>query len=112
MTASCRTNLFDVDGMSMNMPQEFLQILAEGKNVRIERIVSASHSSPKNFWYDQQQSEWVAVLAGQAEIEFANGNISAMSAGDAILIPAHQRHRVKSTAADRPTIWLAVFFEE
>lgn len=112
MTASGPANLFDVSGVDMNMPDELTQVIAEGKNVRIERIVSTGQSSPENFWYDQPQAEWAMVLAGAAEIEFADGNVSALSAGDALLIPSHKRHRVKSTAVDKPTIWLAVFFDE
>lgn len=112
MTEKRVFNLLDASGVDMNMPRELTQTLAAGKNVKIERIVSAGHASPKDFWYNQRQAEWVMVLDGSAEIEFADGNISVLSAGDSLLIPAHVRHRVKSTAADKPTIWLAVFFDE
>lgn len=112
MTKSGVFNLLDVSGVSMNMPDELVQTIAAGKNVRVERIVSAGHASPKDFWYNQRQAEWVMLLAGAAELEFADGNISALAPGDSLLIPANQRHRVKSTAADKPTIWLAVFFDE
>jgi cupin 2 domain-containing protein len=112
MTKSGVLNLLDVSGVSMNMPDELVQTIAAGKNVRVERIVSVGHASPKDFWYNQRQAEWVMLLAGAAELEFADGNISALVPGDSLLIPAHQRHRVKSTAAGKPTIWLAVFFDE
>jgi cupin 2 domain-containing protein len=34
-----------------------------------------------------------------------------LSAGDALFIPAHTRHRVTATAGDPPCIWLAVHIE-
>lgn len=105
-------NLLDVSNIDMNMPEELTEILAEGKNVRIERIVSTGQSSPENFWYDQKQAEWVLLLAGEAELEFECGHIFQMSSGHSILIHPHSKHRVKSTSQTHPTIWLAVFFDE
>jgi cupin 2 domain-containing protein len=77
--------------------------------VRIERIVSHGHSSPPDFWYDQQQAEWVVVLKGAARIEFADRMVE-MRSGDFVAIPAHTRHRVDWTTPDQPTIWLAVHY--
>jgi len=85
--------------------EEFLTLFA-GDAVRIERIVSRSHRSPDGFWYDQDQDEWVALLRGYADLEFAGGETLAMKAGDSLLIPRHVRHRVRETAPE--TIWLAV----
>jgi cupin 2 domain-containing protein len=90
---------------------EFVEVLASGNNVRIERIVSQGHSSPVGFWYDQDQSEWVVVLQGEAKllIEGSSGPMHLVP-GDHLLIPAHQKHRVEWTSPNKPTIWLAVFF--
>ena len=81
-------------------------------NVRIERIVSRGHASPPGFWYDQPQAEWVIVLAGSAAIAF-DGEASprTLKSGDHLHIPAHTRHRVVSTDAGEPTVWLAVHYQ-
>lgn len=75
-------------------------------HVRITRIESNAHQSPAGFWYDQPDDEWVAVIAGDAVIEFDDGTRHRMQAGDWLVIPARCRHRVAETG-DR-TIWLAV----
>ena len=74
--------------------------------MKIERIVSHSHSSPAEFWYDQPGDEWVIVLRGSATLAFADGKSVDLSAGDYLEIARHVRHRVARTADE--TIWLAV----
>ena len=88
-------------------PKEFVQTLLDVPNVRIERIVSHGHASPKEFWYDQDQHEWVIVLRGAARLQFEDGTIE-MKPGDFINIPAFKKHRVDWTTPDEPTIWLGV----
>ena len=44
------------------LPEELIEVLAENRHVRIDRIVSTGHASPEGFWYDQ--AEWVVVLKG------------------------------------------------
>lgn len=93
------------------LTEEAVQVLAENRNVRIERIVSCGQCSPPNFWYDQEQDEWVALLRGAAEIRFADREDPVrLNPGDHLLIPARVKHRVESTSPAEPTIWLAVFF--
>jgi cupin 2 domain-containing protein len=80
-----------------------------GDGVRIERIVSTGQASPAGFWYDQPDDEFVVLLAGAATLRFADGDrCITLEPGDWIEIPAHVRHRVESTQADPPTVWLAV----
>ncbi len=82
-----------------------------GDGVRIERVVSRGTSSPEGFWYDQQENEWVAVLAGSAGLRFEGiADLVVLITGDHIEIPAHTRHRVEWTSRDQDTIWLAVFY--
>lgn len=50
--------------------QERFLTLLENELVRIDRIVSQSHSSPPSFWYDQDECEWVIILRGHAILEF------------------------------------------
>ena len=90
--------------------EEFVEILKSGQ-VRIERIVSEGHVSPPGFWYDQNEWEYVAVLQGSAELETLNGKIR-LNAGDWVMIPAHEKHRVSYTSSEPPCVWLAVFGKE
>lgn len=94
-----------------HLPDELITILIDAADVRIERIVSHGHVSPKDFWYDQPQHEWVIVLKGAARLQFGDGMFE-MKVGDFVNIPAHKKHRVEWTTPDEPTIWLAVFYEK
>ena len=85
--------------------------MAGGNAARIERIVSHGQVSPDGFWYDQDEAEFVLLLAGAARLRFADGEIAALSPGDCLEIAAHRRHRVEWTDPDQPTVWLAVFYE-
>lgn len=92
------------------LPEELTEILLSCDELRIERIVSRGHASPPGFWYDQEDHEWVLLLAGKAGLRFeANDEVVELHAGDSLAIPAHERHRVEWTATDQDTIWLAVF---
>lgn len=92
------------------LDQEFFDVLTEKDNVRIERIISKGHTSPKTGWYDQQQDEWVIVLKGAAIIVFEDGQEVQLGVGNHLNIPAHTRHKVKWTQADVETVWLAVHY--
>jgi len=92
--------------------EEFLDILKH-ENVRIERIVSNGQTSPKDFWYDQEENEFVLLIQGEATLHLKeNENIKEvqLKANDFIDIKAHTKHRVEYTSKDEPTIWLAVFY--
>ncbi len=103
-------NLFA--GLPQNLPEELIENIIVSENIRIERIVSTGQSSPENFWYDQDENEWIIVLRGSAVLEFqCEPRQRRMKCGDWLLIPARQKHRVVVTAPDRPTVWLAVFFK-
>ncbi len=84
------------------------ELLIPDHGVMIERIVSTGHSSPSEFWYDQARDEWVCLVQGHAVIEWEDGRRRDLSAGDWLLIPAHEKHRVEKTSQDPPCIWLAV----
>ena len=94
-----------------DIPEELFQNLVASGPVRIERIVSLGHTSPQDFWYDQELDEWVLVLQGAARLEFESGEPVTMQPGSYMLIPAHARHRVAWTDPTQATIWLAVHFE-
>lgn len=92
-----------------NLPAELFEVLLSKSNVRIERIVSHGHSSPEDFWYDQNDHEFVVVLQGAARLRFEDGEIE-LRAGSFVEIPAHKRHRVEWTTPDEPTVWLAIHY--
>jgi len=90
---------------------EVFDTMVDSAAVRIERIVSNGHSTPENEWYDQEQAEWVLLLAGSAELLFADAlEPQRLVAGDHLLIPAGCRHRVTWTDPTVKTVWLAVHF--
>ncbi len=89
---------------------ELTDVLVNSSGVRIERIVSTGQSSPKDFWYDQDEDEWVVVLQGESKLQFDDGTRVDLSPGDHVLIPAHKKHRVEWTSPKQPTVWLAVFY--
>ena len=99
-----------LQGISGSLEQEVFQTLVDTDKLTIERIVSKGHTSPETGWYDQERDEWVMVLTGSARLEFTDGEKLTLSAGDAINIPAHTRHKVIWTAADIETVWLAVHY--
>lgn len=92
-----------------HIPEEIFTTLLATAEFKIERIVSQGQHSAPDFWYDQQQAEWILLIQGHAELEFEDAVIS-LTAGDYLNIPTHKKHRVKSTASDQITIWLAVFY--
>lgn len=92
-----------------SLPSELVDILVQGKHVRIERIVSTGQCSPADFWYDQDENEWVLVVKGHAKLAFDDGEIVEITTGDHVLIPARRKHRVQWTTPDESTVWLAVF---
>lgn len=103
------TNL--LGAIPTELPEELNEILVIRQDVRIERIVSRGHTSPADFWYDQEDYEWVLVLAGRARLLFeADRQLVELGAGDSLTIPAHTRHRVQWTDPEQDTIWLAVFY--
>ncbi len=90
---------------------EAAEILLSRKGVRIERIVSLGQASPPGFWYDQDEGEWLVLLAGAARLRFADEcQARPLALGDCLAIAPHRRHRVEWTDPQRPTIWLAVFY--
>ena len=89
--------------------EEQLDILVEKAGVRIERIVSTGQASALGFWYDQADDEFVVLLTGAARLRFEEGDVTLdMKPGDWVEIPAHVRHRVESTQAAPPTVWVVV----
>jgi cupin 2 domain-containing protein len=89
---------------------EQVTVLLAAPNVRIEHIVSTGQASPPGFWYDQDWSEWVIVLAGSAGL-LVEGEAEPrhLKPGDHLHFPAHKRHRIEWTDPACATVWLAVY---
>ncbi|MGI5971339.1 MAG: cupin domain-containing protein [Oscillospiraceae bacterium] len=85
--------------------------LFSSPNVRIVRIVSRGQASPEGFYYDQDETEWVCVLQGEGVVSFPDGREVSLRAGDTLKLPAHEKHRVKSTSEEPPCVWLCVYIE-
>ena len=88
---------------------ERLETLLTHPGLRIERIVSTGQASPPGFWYEQEDSEWVLLVNGEALLRFEDETEPRrLHPGDWLYIRAQRRHRVDWTATDALTIWLAV----
>ena len=83
-------------------------ILLTGEGFRIERILSAGHTTPRGEWYDQAGDEWVLLVEGSATIAFGNGARRTLEKGDWLFLPRHCKHRVERTSARPGCVWLAV----
>jgi cupin 2 domain-containing protein len=92
---------------------EVTEILLAAPGLRIERIVSLGQNSPPGFWYDQDEAEWVLLLAGAARLRFADESEDrVLGPGDHVQIAPRRKHRIEWTDPEMPTVWLAVFHWE
>ena len=99
-------NLYDLPN-PLPDEEQFTDLIPD-RGVKIERIISAGQITPKGEWYDQDRDEWVALIRGEAELTYKNGQKVRLKPGDHTFIKAHEKHRVTYTSADPPCIWLAV----
>ena len=83
-------------------------MLFKSPNCRIDRIVSSGHSSPKGFWYDQENDEFILLIQGEATLEFEDRKVT-LKKGDYLHIPKNSKHRLDSTSIDPVCVWLCVF---
>jgi len=89
--------------------EQFFDLIKKD-DIRIEKIVSNGQVSPKDFWYSQDENEFVIVLKGKAILEFEDKEFT-LKEGDYINIKKKEKHRVKYTSQSNPTIWLAIFYK-
>jgi cupin 2 domain-containing protein len=101
-------NLFS--NLPIQTEREEITELLSRPGIRIERIVSNGQSTPEDAPFDQDHDEWVLLLRGSASLWMDGAGQHDLSPGNHVLIPSHCIHRVTRTAADQPTIWLAVHF--
>lgn len=103
-----KISFYDNETCDVNY-EKFFEIF-KNEVIKIEKIVSNGQTSPENFWYEQEESEFVLVLKGNAILEFEEQTMI-LNEGDAVNIPALTKHRVKQTSLEESTIWLAVFYK-
>ncbi|MBD1855333.1 MULTISPECIES: cupin domain-containing protein [Leptolyngbya] len=99
-------NIFDLTGLKLD--RELFESLCETDQISIERIISTGQTTPPDQWYDQSRDEWVILLQGEAQLMYEDESTIELKAGDYLLIPAHQKHRVSYTSNDPACIWLAI----
>ena len=105
-----KKNLFS--NIPRSMPEEMIEVLCQSGEMWIERIVSRGQCSPPDFWYDQDDHEFVLLVKGQAALLFeGKSKPVVLDEGDWLDIKAHVRHRIEWTAPDQDTVWLAVHYQ-
>jgi cupin 2 domain-containing protein len=92
---------------------EITEALVARPGLRIECITSFGQASPAGFWYDQDEAEWVLLVAGAARLRFEDeAEARQLGPGDWVEIAPHRRHRIEWSDPAQPTVWLAVFYRQ
>ena len=93
------------------MSDEAFDVLLKTCELKLERIVSRGHCTPRGQWYDQPQDEWVILLKGNARLRIdGQDEFVRLQPGDYIHLPAHLKHRVEWTDPEADTVWLALHY--
>ena len=93
-----------------SLKEELFEDIISTENIKIERIISDGHSSPKEGWYESEQNEWVIVLEGDAILTLESGENITLKRGDYYNISAFTKHKVSQTSKSEKTIWLAIYY--
>ncbi len=101
-------NLFS--DLPKDLDEEIVDTIIKSDNVRIEKIVSTGQKSKKDFWYCQDENEWVVVLKGYGVVKFFDNEEVILKEGDFINIPKGVKHKVLETSQKEPTVWLCIFY--
>lgn len=89
--------------------REVFETLLESGPLKIERITSRGQTTPSGEWLCEDTAEWVALLQGEARLEFASESTETyLTRGDYLYIPPGSRHRVNMTSRSPPAVWLAI----
>jgi len=82
---------------------ETFTTLLEHKNIKINRIVSASNV--ESIEYIQEEDEWLVLIEGEATL-LVNKEEKMLQKGDTLFISAKTPHRVLKTVEG--TVWLTL----
>ncbi len=96
-----------LSNIPLSSNQEIFETITQNNNIRIERIISYGQTTTNDYWYNQEEDEFVVIIKGNAKITYEDGEIFDLKEGDSLYIKAHQKHQVTYTS--NPTIWLAIF---
>jgi cupin 2 domain-containing protein len=102
-------NIFDIPSLPRGNKETFETILKH-PGLHIEKIVSNGQTTPEGEWYDSDKAEWVVLIQGSATLEMEDGKQLQLTAGDHLLIAAHEKHRVIYTSKEPYCIWIGVHF--
>ena len=92
------------------LKEELFEDIISKEGLKIERIVSYGHTTPKSEWYEQGHDEWVILLKGEAIVSFFDEEDIKLKAGDYLNILALKKHRVSWTLPKQESVWLAVHY--
>ena len=90
--------------------EEEIVPLLQTPSLNLQHLVSKGQASPRGFWYDQMDPEWILLLRGTATLDFGAAGMLDLRAGDSLTIPAHAKHRVDQVSED--ALWVAMHFRE
>ncbi|MCP4970218.1 MAG: cupin [Arcobacter sp.] len=102
-----------LENIVIDKENEKIEDILKTRNIRIERIISNGQSTEEDFWYDQEENEFVILLEGNAILEIKEDNKIKqieLVKNEYINIKANVKHRVKYTDSNNPTIWLTIFY--
>jgi cupin 2 domain-containing protein len=102
-------NIYDSE--NINLTKEYFEDILKQKGFKLERIISFGNITENNFWYDQDEDEFVLLLKGAAKIQLENQSVITLGEGDYIIIPAHVKHKVIYTDTKIKTYWLTCYFQ-
>lgn len=97
-------------GSPDNPEAETIHHLIQTPSLNLEHIVSRGQASPRGFWYDQMDPEWVVLLRGTATLDFGDAGVLDLRAGDSLTLPARVKHRVAQVSDD--ALWVALHFRD
>lgn len=91
-------------------PDESIDVLLTGRgNATVERIVSHGGRAPAEGVFEQDWTEFVVLMQGEARlVALEPEETFDLKPGDWLEIPPKRRHYVAHTSRARPTVWLAV----
>ena len=86
---------------------EIFETIVSNDNIKIERIISYGQITKKDFWYNQDDDEFIYIIQGESKIKYDDGTVHILNTNDSLYIKAHQKHQVIYTS--NPAVWLAIF---
>ena len=102
------SNLFA--DLPADVPDELFQTLLTAEKPPRPAHRLAQPRLTENFWYDQNEHEWVLLVRGAGPLALEGEEPLDLTPGSFVNIPAHRRHRVDWTDPAQPTIWLAIHY--